>query len=178
MKEENIHSEELEEEAEEEIIEEESDNNKEEADNSKNDETEQEILDLKNSLSRIQADFINFKNRTQKEKAQSIALANEGLILRLLPVIDDLERALGQENCQDEYSEGINMIYKNMIEILKGEGLEEIPSVGEPFDPNYHHAVVMEDSDDIESNHIIETLQKGYLLNDKVIRPSMVKVSN
>lgn len=172
MKENNIHSEEIEEETEDEILEEE--NSAEE----EIDATEQEILDLKNSLSRIQADFINFKNRTQKEKAQSIALANEGLILRLLPVIDDLERALDQKNCSNEFSEGISMIYKNMIEILKGEGLEEVPSVGEPFDPNFHHAVVMEDNDELESNHIIETLQKGYVLNDKVIRPSMVKVSN
>lgn len=172
MKENNIHSEEIEEETEDEILDEE--NSAEE----EIDATEQEILDLKNSLSRIQADFINFKNRTQKEKAQSIALANEGLILRLLPVIDDLERALDQENCSNEFSEGISMIYKNMIEILKGEGLEEVPSVGEPFDPNFHHAVVMEDNDELESNHIIETLQKGYVLNDKVIRPSMVKVSN
>ncbi len=172
MKENNIHSEEIEEETEDEILDEE--NSAEE----EIDATEQEILDLKNSLSRIQADFINFKNRTQKEKAQSIALANEGLILRLLPVIDDLERALDQKNCSNEFSEGISMIYKNMIEILKGEGLEEVPSVGEPFDPNFHHAVVMEDNDELESNHIIETLQKGYVLNDKVIRPSMVKVSN
>ena len=172
MKENNIHSEEIEEETEDEILDEE--NSAEE----EIDATEQEILDLKSSLSRIQADFINFKNRTQKEKAQSIALANEGLILRLLPVIDDLERALDQKNCSNEFSEGISMIYKNMIEILKGEGLEEVPSVGEPFDPNFHHAVVMEDNDELESNHIIETLQKGYVLNDKVIRPSMVKVSN
>ena len=172
MKENNIHSEEIEEETEDEILDEE--NSAEE----EIDATEQEILDLKNSLSRIQADFINFKNRTQKEKAQSIALANEGLILRLLPVIDDLERALDQKNCINDFSEGISMIYKNMIEILKGEGLEEVPSVGEPFDPNFHHAVVMEDNDELESNHIIETLQKGYVLNDKVIRPSMVKVSN
>ena len=172
MKENNIHSEEIEEETEDEILDEEGSVEEE------IDATEQEILDLKNSLSRIQADFINFKNRTQKEKAQSIALANEGLILRLLPVIDDLERALDQKNCSNEFSEGISMIYKNMIEILKGEGLEEVPSVGEPFDPNFHHAVVMEDNDELESNHIIETLQKGYVLNDKVIRPSMVKVSN
>lgn len=172
MKENNIHSEEIEEEMEDEIMDEEGSVEEE------IDATEQEILDLKNSLSRIQADFINFKNRTQKEKAQSIALANEGLILRLLPVIDDLERALDQKNCSNEFSEGISMIYKNMIEILKGEGLEEVPSVGEPFDPNFHHAVVMEDNDELESNHIIETLQKGYVLNDKVIRPSMVKVSN
>ncbi|MGO4986817.1 nucleotide exchange factor GrpE [Gallicola sp. Sow4_E12] len=172
MKENNIHSEEIEEETEDEIMDEEGSVEEE------IDATEQEILDLKNSLSRIQADFINFKNRTQKEKAQSIALANEGLILRLLPVIDDLERALDQKNCSNEFSEGISMIYKNMIEILKGEGLEEVPSVGEPFDPNFHHAVVMEDNDELESNHIIETLQKGYVLNDKVIRPSMVKVSN
>ena len=172
--EEKIHSEENEEEVlEDEIIEEEDDSLEDEID-----QTEQEIADLKNSLSRIQADFINFKNRTQKEKSQSIALANEGLILRLLPVIDDLERALEQENCSNEFSEGIEMIYKNMIEILKGEGLEEVPGMGEPFDPNFHHAVVMEDSEELESNHVIEVLQKGYSLNNKVIRPSMVKVSN
>ena len=141
------------------------------------DEKDQQIEDLKNSLTRIQADFINFKNRTQKEKSQSIALANEGLILRLLPIVDDLDRALQQKTENNEFSKGIEMIAGNLMETLKNEGLEEVPSVGEEFDPNFHHAVIMEESKDIKPNHIIETLQKGYTLNDKVIRPSMVKVS-
>lgn len=140
--------------------------------------TEKEIAELKNSLARIQADFINFKNRTHKERAQSITLANEELILRLLPIVDDLERALAQDEAGDSFYEGIVLIYNNLIEILKGEGLEEVPSVGEEFDPNFHHAVVMEESDEVGVNCIIETLQKGYILNGKCIRPSMVKVCN
>lgn len=139
----------------------------------------EEIEELKNSLARLQADFINYKNRTEKEKRQSIVLANEGLILKLLPIIDDLERALinAENDNKEGFYEGINLIHENLLEILKKEGLEQIKSDNEEFDPNYHHAILMEASDDIKSNYIIETFQKGYILNDKVIRPSMVKVS-
>ena len=132
---------------------------------------------LKNSLAILQADFINFKNRITKEKSQSIALANEGLILKLLPIVDDLERSLDHNKEDDEFSEGIKNILDNFKEILKKEGLAEIESDNVLFDHNLHQAILMEESTEVESGYIIETFQKGYKLNNKVIRPSMVKVS-
>ena len=132
---------------------------------------------LKNSLAILQADFINFKNRIIKEKSQSILLANEGLILKLLPIVDDLERSLEHNKEDDEFSEGIKNILDNFREILKKEGLEEIESDNVLFDHNLHQAILMEESSEVESGYIIETFQKGYKLNNKVIRPSMVKVS-
>ena len=128
------------------------------------------------SLARLQADFSNYKKRTEKEKSMSVKLANEGLIMKLLPVIDDLERAYNHME-SSEYSEGVEIIIKNFKEILKKEGLEEIESGNKPFDHNFHQAILMEQSEDVESGNIIETFQKGYTLNGKVIRPSMVKVS-
>lgn len=128
------------------------------------------------SLARLQADFLNYKKRIEKEKSTSVKLANEDLIMKLLPVIDDLERAYNHME-SSEYSEGINIIIKNFKEVLKKEGLEEIESDNKPFDHNFHQAILMEENEDVESGNIIETFQKGYVLNGKVIRPSMVKVS-
>ncbi len=132
---------------------------------------------LKNSLAILQADFINFKNRISKEKSKSILLANENLILKLLPIVDDLERSLEHNKENDEFSEGIKNILENFLEILKKEGLEEIESNNVLFDHNLHQAILMEENSEVESGYIIETFQKGYKLNNKVIRPSMVKVS-
>lgn len=131
---------------------------------------------LSSSLARLQADFLNYKKRIEKEKSTSVKLANEDLIMKLLPVIDDLERAYNHME-SSEYSEGINIIINNFKEVLKKEGLEEIESDNKPFDHNFHQAILMEENEDVESGNIIETFQKGYVLNGKVIRPSMVKVS-
>jgi len=141
------------------------------------DDKDAKIEELTNSLSRLQADFINYKNRTERERSQSIALANERLILKLLPIIDDIERALDNADNKDGFYDGITLIHENLLNILEKEGLKQIDSDNKEFDPNYHHAILMESNDEVESNHIIETFQKGYILNDKVIRPSMVKVS-
>ncbi len=143
-------------------------NNKEEAVNS-------EIDDLKDSLKRLQADFINYKNRTNRERQQSIELANESLILKILPIIDDLDRAIDTKKEKDEFSDGIELIRDNLLLSLKEFGLEEV-DCSDKFDPNYHHAVISEESDK-GSDMILEVFQKGYILNNKCIRPSMVKVS-
>lgn len=134
-----------------------------------------EIEDLKDSLKRLQADFINYKNRTNRERQQSIELANESLILKILPVIDDLNRAIDSKNEKDEFSNGIILIRDNLMSTLKEFGLNEV-DCSDKFDPNFHHAVITEDSDG-DSNKILEVFQKGYILNNKCIRPAMVKVS-
>lgn len=126
---------------------------------------------------RLMADFQNFRKRTEKEKADVYSYANEKIMTDLIQVIDNFERALGSE-CQDQaYAEGMQMIFKQLTDILKGAGLEEIEAVGHDFDPNVHHAVLTDSNPNFDSGKVTEVLQKGYKLNGKVIRPSMVKVN-
>lgn len=128
---------------------------------------------------RLAADFQNYKRRTENEKNEIFAYANEKIIKELLTVMDNFERALPsvEESSDKKLSDGIKMIYKQMAELLQRFGVKEIESQGSDFDPNFHHAVLSEPSDEFESNKIIETMQKGYTLNGKVIRPAMVKVA-
>jgi len=130
-------------------------------------------------LLRAQADFDNFRRRTRKEKEDQAKYASLSLVEQLLPALDNFERALeASKSTQDMDSlvKGIEMVYKQLDQALVGEGLEVIPSVGEAFDPHYHQAVMQVESDEFESGYIVEELQKGYKLKDKVIRPAMVKV--
>ncbi|MBQ3281190.1 MAG: nucleotide exchange factor GrpE [Eubacterium sp.] len=126
---------------------------------------------------RLMADFQNYRKRTEKEKADVYSFANEKIMTDLLQVIDNFERALGSE-CQDQpYADGMQMIFKQLTDILKGAGLEEIEATGHDFDPNFHHAVLTDSNPDFDSGKVTEVLQKGYKLNGKVIRPAMVKVN-
>lgn len=169
---------ELEDEIKKETTEKVEDNNLEE---SSSDEVEnkvnKEIEELKNQLLRLQADFINYKNRTEREKSNSIILANEGLILKLLPVLDNFNRAFTHANLEDDTIKGFVMIKDQFESVLKSETVEEIESDGAVFDPNLHNAVMTESKDGVESGIVLETFEKGYKIKDKVIRPSMVKVS-
>lgn len=126
---------------------------------------------------RLMADFQNFRKRTDKEKADVYSYANEKIMTDLLAVLDNFERALDSE-CKDEaYAEGMKMILKQLKDILTSSGLEEIDALGQDFDPNFHHAVMTDSNADFDSGKVTEVLQKGYKLNGKVIRPSMVKVN-
>ena len=140
-------------------------------------EENQEVEKIKDSYLRLQADFTNYRNRQEKEKQDIYKYASEKLVTKLLTVVDNLDRALNEEMDKDAFAEGIELVREDLLNILKQEGVEEIQSDGEVFDANKHHAVFMEESDSVESGRIIETFQKGYTLNGKVIRPSMVKVS-
>lgn len=121
---------------------------------------------------RLAADFQNYKRRVEKEKSDIYSYANEKIALDLLDVLDNFER--GIEHIEDE---GTQLIIKQFRDVLAKHGIEEIESLGEDFDPNYHHAVVMEPSKEYKSGKITEVMQKGYCLKDRVIRPSMVKVA-
>lgn len=137
-----------------------------------------ELEELTDSYMRLQADFMNYKKRMEKDKVSTIAYANEDLISELLPILDNFERALSSVEEEDNsFYEGMKMIYDQMIKVLTKSGLEEIEALGEKFDPNYHHAAFMEESESDEEGTILEVFQKGYKLKDKVIRPSMVKVA-
>ncbi|WFA09537.1 nucleotide exchange factor GrpE [Tissierella sp. Yu-01] len=139
---------------------------------------EEEISDLKNKLVRLQADFVNYKKRTEKDKENSVIYGIESIIKDLLPIIDNFQRSIDSEvDKENNFYKGVSLIEQQLIELLRNNSVDEIDCLGKPFDPNFHHAVFMEESDEYESGIIIEVLQKGYLLKDKVIRPSMVKVS-
>lgn len=137
---------------------------------------DQEISGLNNKLMRLQADFINYKNRVEKDKKNIYSYALEDIIVQLLPILDNFERALNNMDEGNSYYQGVKMIYDQMIGVLSKNGLKEIDCEGKYFDPNFHHAVISEESDEDEGM-ILEVLQKGYMLNDKVIRPTMVKVA-
>ena len=142
----------------------------------KEESADEEAMDAK--YLRLMADFQNYKRRAEKEKSEIYAYANEKLAVQLLDVIDNFERALQHETADENYIEGMKMIFKQLTGVLEKAGLEEINALGEDFDPNFHNAVMTEDNADYESGKVTEVMQKGYLLNKKVIRPSMVKVNN
>ena len=126
---------------------------------------------------RLMAEFQNFKRRAAREKSDIHAYANEKIIGELLPVLDNFERALQTESGDlESYAKGMELIFTQLKTALEHAGLEEIKALGEEFDPNVHNAVMTEDSEEQEDGQISKVLQKGYKLNDKVIRPSMVAV--
>lgn len=138
--------------------------------------SEDEALNTK--YLRLMADFQNYKRRTEKEKSDIYAFANEKLVKELLDVIDNFERALAAGNDGDKFLEGMEMILKQLQGVLEKAGVAEIKCLGEEFDPNFHNAVMTEDSTEYESGKVTAVLQKGYTLNGRVVRPVMVKVSN
>lgn len=129
-------------------------------------------------LIRLQADFENFKRRTEKDRQDTIKYANEKLILKLVDVVDNFHRALETEREEkDSFYEGMELIFAQLTDVLEEEGLEAIDPTGEAFDPNFHDAVLSEESEEVPSGHVIETMRKGYTLKGRLIRPAMVKVA-
>lgn len=135
---------------------------------------------------RLMAEFQNFKKRSAKEKQDIHSYANEKIIKDLLDVLDNFERAISLMNNgnddiksdeNDAMQEGISLIFSQLLEVLTKAGLEEIEALGQEFDPKFHHAVLNEASDEFKSGEVSKVLQKGYKLNDRVIRPAMVVVS-
>ena len=124
---------------------------------------------------RLLAEFQNYKKRIEKEKSDLYSYANEKIMTELLEVMDNFERALEQPD-GDGFKEGMGMIFDQLGNVLNKEGLAEIDALGLDFDPNVHNAVMTEETDEYESGKVSAVMQKGYTLNGKVIRPSMVKV--
>lgn len=158
--------------------------NEEEIDNKQNEsdlkleELKQKLEDMTNTAKRAQADFMNYKKRTEKENALVASYALEGLMTDLLIVLDNFDRALNSiEDKNDDFYKGVDLIKKQLLDVLKKFGLEEIEAEGQDFDPNVHHAVLQEEKEDVDAGKVIEVMQKGFKLKDKVIRASMVKVS-
>ncbi|MBS4217095.1 nucleotide exchange factor GrpE [Bacillus sp. FJAT-49711] len=143
-------------------------------------ELEKKVEEAENRYLRLYADFENFRRRSQLEREASEKYRSQSLITNLLPAIDNFERAM-QIELKDEQSKallnGVQMVYRNIVDVLKQEGAEQIEAVGQEFDPNFHQAVMQTNEPDFASNIVVEELQKGYKLKDRVIRPSMVKVN-
>ncbi|MHB8125638.1 MAG: nucleotide exchange factor GrpE [Desulfitobacteriaceae bacterium] len=132
-------------------------------------------------LQRLQADFDNYRKRTQKEKEDISKYAAERLVGAILPVLDNFERAIGSVQTSQDiagYAQGVEMIFRQMHNVLIKEGLAVIEAVGQPFDPNLHEAILSVESEEHPENTVVEEVQKGYYLKDRVLRPSMVKVSS
>ena len=140
---------------------------------------ERERDEFKDLLLRKTAEFENFRRRTDRERATRAEAAAAGILQELLPLVDDLERALSAESGTegaDAYRKGVELIHRQLVEILRKRGVTPIEAHGATFDPHYHQAVAYEPSDRPEGE-IIEEFRRGYMLGDRLLRPSMVKVA-
>lgn len=141
--------------------------------------TEEKADDGNEKYVRLMAEFQNYKKRVAKEKNDIREYATEKLVMELLPVLDNFERALAASAEDDPagYAKGMELIFTQMVTELQKSGLTEVEAEGQDFDPTKHNAVMTEENEELESGKVSKVLQKGYALNDKVIRPSMVAVT-
>lgn len=138
----------------------------------------EEAEDLQDKYMRLMAEYQNFRNRTAKEKSDIYAHANEKFALDVLEVIDNFERAMSAKPKDDKFADGIELILKQLVSVLEKNNVKEIEALGKPFDPNFHNAVMTEAAGEgKEAETVTQVLQKGYILNSKVIRPAMVAVA-
>lgn len=145
-------------------------------------ELEQQVKELEDKNLRDKAELINYRKRKDEEMSRILKYSNEDIVKQLLPVVDNFERAIkmDDQNLDDQVSkflEGFKMIYCNLTNILENTEVKAIDGANKPFDPAYHEAVLTEKVEGVEPGQVLEVLQKGYLLKDRVIRPAMVKVS-
>jgi molecular chaperone GrpE len=142
---------------------------------SKKDETSKKLEELTADLQRVQADFINFRRRAEEDRKELLDLAKASVILEILPLLDNIDRALGHlpEDLKDnQWAKGVEQISKQAQEQIKKLGIEKIEALGQPFDPTLHEAV----ASDGDGETVVEELQPGYRMGDRVLRHSMVKV--
>ena len=140
--------------------------------------TEEAVADAAQVLEELKADFENFKRRTNQEKEQLAGYVKGDVLTDLLPVLDNFERAV-QSPAEGEakvFLDGFIMIHQNLMAMLSKHGLAVIEAVGQPFDPNFHQAIMRVPSDEYESDTVCEVLQTGYTVDGRCIRPAMVKV--
>ena len=144
----------------------------------KPDPRDEKIADLEDRVKRQMAEFENFRKRTDKEKSQMFDMGVKNVVEKILPVIDNFERGLENvpEGADEAFVNGMKMIYKQMTDELDKIGVKPIEAVGQPFDPNFHNAVMQVESEEFESGTVAQELQKGYMYHDTLVRPSMVGV--
>lgn len=145
-----------------------------------NEELKGKLEEAENRILRLQADFENSRRRARLDLEATEKYRAQSLITGLLPAIDNFERALQLEADNEQAKsllQGVEMVYRSLLDALKAEGAEQIEAAGKEFDPHIHQAVMQVEDESFDSNIVIEELQKGYILKDRVIRPSMVKVN-
>lgn len=148
-----------------------------EAENAK---LKEDVEKIRDQLLRQVAEFDNYKRRSEKEYLVNIEMASRELIEELIPVIDDFERSIQhaeKDNKKSPMLEGVKMIYKNLLNVMKKRGLMEIEAVGKEFNPDEHNALLQMDSDEYDSGYVVDQHAKGYKLRDRVIRHSQVIVA-
>jgi len=126
---------------------------------------------------RAQAEFVNYKNRVQRDRVADYASMKGDIIRKMLPVLDDLVRSLAHRPENDSWADGMELIARKFQNVLEAEGVTVIEATGKPFDPNFHEAISSEPSEDVESGYVIDVVQNGYMLGERVIRPAMVRVA-
>lgn len=142
--------------------------------------TKKKLDEMNERYLRVQAEYANYRNRTEREKSEIYARAGESIVSNLLEVKDNFDRALSSvtdEERELSFYQGVEMVANQFNEILAEKGLKEIEAMGQPFDPNHHQAVMQMEDENAEPNHVIQVLQKGYQYGDKILRPTMVVVS-
>lgn len=143
-------------------------------------ELNKQLEEVTDRLYRTQADFDNFRRRTREEREAAAKYKSQSLVEELLPILDNFERALQFEADNDQVKtllQGMEMVYRQLVTALSNEGVKEIEAQGATFDPHLHQAIMQAESAEHEPNEVIEVLQKGYQLKDRVIRPALVKVN-
>ena len=147
----------------------------------KKDPKDEKIEELTDRVKRQMAEFDNFRKRTEKEKSAMYEIGAKDIIEKILPVVDNFERGLatipeGEE--KSAFAEGMDKVYKQLVKTLGDAGVKPIEAVGQPFDPNFHNAVMHIEDENLGENVVAEEFQKGYVYRDSVVRHSMVKVAN
>ena len=143
------------------------------------DKTKEKIEQLEDKVKRQLAEFENFRNRSEKEKAQMFDMGAKNVLEKILPVVDNFERGLSTAVVNEEdkpFADGMQMIYKQLIKQLEDIGVKPIEAVGTEFNPDFHNAVMQVESEEYESGYVAQELQKGYMYHDTVLRHSMVAV--
>jgi molecular chaperone GrpE len=129
-------------------------------------------------LARLQAEFDNYRKRAAKEQQDFRDYALADALKQVLPILDSLDRALKTENAStDDFRAGVDLIDRQFHDVLSRLGVEPIQAAGQPFDPNMHQAIQMVDTDEVAENHVVDELQRGYKIKDRLLRPAMVRVA-
>jgi molecular chaperone GrpE len=138
---------------------------------------ESKVVEYKDGWARTQADFQNFRKRVDRDNDSFRASTKGDIIKKVLPVLDDLERALQNRPADDAWASGIELVVRKFQNILEMEGVKKIEAKGLAFDPNFHEAISHEPSEEVESGYVIDVVQNGYVIGERVIRPALVRVA-
>ena len=140
-------------------------------------EAESKTSEYKDSWLRSQAEFQNYRKRVERDNELTYVSLKGDIIKKILPVLDDLERALQNRSAEDPWANGIELVARKFQNILESEGIKRIEAVGTEFDPNFHEAISHEPADGVQSGHVIGVVQNGYMIGERVVRPALVRVA-